>query len=145
MITLDNSYRVHVVSMVDEYAKQCGVKKTIVVKFSTRLKRWLGMCLYKDSTLVLNDWFIRNNLFNKPALDNLLIHEILHFKYPRHTKAFYEACEQMGIDGKDCVPGTRHMPVCEYVCNRCNATKSFYIRQHRRKCKCGGSLKYVER
>lgn len=146
MITIDNSYRVYIVGMVDEYAKQCGIEKTIIVKFSTRLKRWLGMCQYKHSTLVLNDWFIRNNLFNKPVLDNLLIHEILHFKYPRHTKAFYEACKKMGIDGEDCVPGTRHNPVLEYVCRQCGMTTSFYIRQDKRKChRCGGRLRYVER
>ena len=68
----------------EERLKNYNVKEPKIV-IRRMYKRW-GTCLPKENKIILNLKLVKTPIY---CIEYVVLHELLHFKYPNHNKMFY--------------------------------------------------------
>lgn len=99
---IENFYREQLISYIDISVEkileviQRVEKPTVIIK---KMKTRWGYCKVYKNTIVLNSALV---YVPKHCIDYVVLHELLHFSIPNHSKTFYNKFANYMLDWKEC-------------------------------------------
>lgn len=99
-----NRLKVLVEPLVEQHARQMGVKPSIVY-YQPMISRW-GQCNVKDGAICFSAYLL---LLPEWCVEHIVVHELCHLLEPRHNARFYELMDRYYPRWKEARKETRRL------------------------------------
>jgi hypothetical protein len=127
---VDQELRDRIYKMTKQYAKMMTGDDTVEVRFSRKMRTFVGGCYHDTRTIVYGTQFCEANAHDDEALRWVVVHECAHLKHNDHGHKFNGLCTKHGVDPDGYSKGTiipRHYREKFSVkCPSCGFSKKYF-------------------